>query len=186
MRLFIAIELRHEPRSHLLYVRDHLKSEISNASFTRDENLHITLKFLSEVEQDRLGQLTDSLAHIRVGGAIELFADQIECFPNRGHVRIIAAGFAGGEAGVGAIHQAIEQRCQHLRFERETREYRPHVTLARARPTLPAGTRQKAVELVGVEFPGPRFAVTQFALVESHLLPKGSEYQTLHTFQFVE
>jgi 2'-5' RNA ligase len=60
------------------------------------------------------------------------------------------------------------------------------VTLARARPTLPAGTRQKAVELVGVEFPGPRFAVTQFALVESHLLPKGSEYQTLHTFQFVE
>src|SRR5689334_22448235 len=132
MRLFIAIELPHEVRQHVARVRDDLKSQISNASFTRDDNLHITLKFLGEVDEKRTESLIESLQNITVGGAIRIKAEQIECFPNRGPVRIIAAGFGGSVETLAGLHRSIEQRCQHLGFERETRQYRPHVTLARA------------------------------------------------------
>ncbi|WP_428937331.1 RNA 2',3'-cyclic phosphodiesterase [Fontivita pretiosa] len=183
MRLFIAIELPPEVRQHLLRVGQSLKSQIGKASFTREQNLHITLKFLGEVEDRRVAKLTESLSLVRAGGTIEIFARKIECFPERGPVRIVAAGFGGDLEAIGGLHRAIEQRCQHLGFERETRAYRPHVTLARARPTLPPEARQHAEALTSALFPGPRLQVARFVLMESHLHPEGSRYVPLAHFQ---
>ncbi|HWP39405.1 MAG TPA: RNA 2',3'-cyclic phosphodiesterase [Tepidisphaeraceae bacterium] len=182
MRLFIAIELPPEVRQHLLRVGQSLKAQMGKASFTREQNLHITLKFLGEVQDRQLTKLTESLSLVRAGGTIEIFARQIECFPDRGPVRIVAAGFGGDLQAIGGLHRAIEQRCQHLGFERETRAYRPHVTLARARPTLPPEAREQAAALTASLFPGPRLRVASFVLMQSHLQPQGSQYVRLASF----
>jgi len=181
MRLLIAIELPQEVRDHLVNVSNRLKPQIAKASFTPPESLHITLKFLGEVE-GRLTDLKESLVMIRAGGAIKLFAERIECFPHRGPVRILAAGFGGSVAGVAALHQAIEQRCQHLGFERETRAYRPHATLVRGRPTWPPAVRGIAASAATDAFPGPTFEVSEFILMRSHLQPQGSRYEIIERF----
>lgn len=182
MRLFIAIELPDEVRRHLLHLQDDLKLRISNASFTRDQNLHITLKFLGETGDQQMAQLADSLGKVTVGGAVEIFAERIDCFPDRGPVRIIAAEFGGAVGGLTALHRAIEQRCQHLGFQREARQYRPHVTLARARPILPPAVRPIVQQSLQGHLPGPGFVVREFSLMESHLRPQGAEYRTLARF----
>lgn len=181
MRLFIAIELPEEARTHLVQLAEDLKSKISKASFTRPENLHITLKFLGEVGEKHVVDLIESLVTVRVGGAVGIFADKIECLPNRGPVRIVAAGFGGSLTGLNALHAAVEQQCRRLGFERENRAYRPHVTLARARPTLPANVRRLTAALP--QFSGPPFRVTEFSLIRSRLEASGALYEEIERFR---
>src|SRR3954469_1577456 len=157
---------------------------LGKASLTRAENLHVTLKFLGEVDARRAEELRESLAKVTGPPAIELAAAGVECYPPRGPVRIIAARLDGQTKALSAIHAAIEQRCRFLGFERETRAYRPHVTLARARPTLPPATRERLSELTRTRWPGPALVVREFVLIQSILKPQGAEYATVARFPF--
>jgi 2'-5' RNA ligase len=182
MRLFLAIELPDDARAHLVDVQRRLSSEIAKASWTKPENLHLTLKFLGEVDEKRADALVESLSKIAVDGAIALAAERVVCFPPRGPVRIVAAALGGTVAPLLALHQAIEQRCAFLGFEREGRAYAPHVTLGRARPTLPPATRDRAAATTDGAWPGPRFVVGEFVLMESRLKPTGAEYHVAERF----
>jgi 2'-5' RNA ligase len=184
VRLFLAIELDDASRGHLVSVQRHIVPALGNAALTRPENLHVTLKFLGAVEPRRAEALVESLAKVSGPAGIELSAIGIECFPSRGPVRIVAAALGGQVDALAAVHAAIEQRCRFLSFDRETRAYRPHVTLARARPTLPATTRQRLAEATQAHWPGPAFVVKEFVLVRSTLKPQGSEYSTIARFPF--
>ena len=185
MRLFLAIELSPIVRQGLGLIMERLRSEltvIGKVSCTREPNLHVTLKFLGEVEDRRLPELAQTLSHVRSGGAIEIFADGIECFPRRGPVRILAAGFGGALDALAGVHRAIEQRCEKMGFDRERRVYRPHTTLIRARPTLPGSIRARAIDAAAEVFPLPSIQVKEFVLMQSHLTHEGSRYEVLARF----
>src|SRR5688572_14899708 len=141
--MFIAIELPEEVRTHLVEVRRRLEGALPKIAYTRAENLHITLKFLGDVEPKKVATITDSLAMIKPP-RIELTAGGIECFPNRGPIRIVTAALKGKLPPLRGLVESIEQRCKFLGFEREQRSYRPHVTIGRARPVLSAKFRQTA------------------------------------------
>jgi 2'-5' RNA ligase len=181
MRLFLAIELPDDVREHLLNVRQRLEAWLPKIAYTRAENLHLTLKFLGEVEPKRVDAITESLSKIGTQ-RIELQADGIECFPARGPVRIVAASLTGSTGALRALVDAIEQRCKHLGFEREQRAYTPHVTLARARPVLSAKFRAIATEVTEDLWPGPTFAPGEFVLMDSQLTPEGSKYTPVARF----
>jgi 2'-5' RNA ligase len=183
MRLFVAIELPLPVRNHLARLRDRLQPELGHASFTRTENLHLTLKFLGEVDDQGLALLTESLRGVRADSDFELFAEEIECFPPRGRVRIVAARFGGELGPLSALQTAIEVQCEHLGYPPDTREYRPHSTLVRGRPSIPGPTVNRAAKLVESQLPGPVFQVREFVLMESRLLPHGAEYVALGRFQ---
>ena len=185
MRLFLAIELPEDVRAHVVRVREQIRQHVK-ASYTPDQHLHITLKFLGAVDDRQTSALCESLRLIRldVGEGTRIEAERVECFPERGPVRIVAVGFGGAVDALGALHRSIEQRCQHLGFERETRQYRPHVTIARARPTLPAAIRTQCAERTAGSFPGPAFVVRQLALVQSTLQPRGAKYEAISRFRF--
>jgi 2'-5' RNA ligase len=181
MRMFLAIELPDEVRKHLVGVQEKIVAELPDVSITKPENLHITLKFLGEVDEKRQAELCESLRKV-TAGPIELTADRLVCFPPRGPFRIIAAAMSGSDRALSALHAAIEQRCRYLGFEKETRKYQPHVTLARARrPVNPAGCR--AGEDATAEcWPGPTFKLPEFVLMISRLHPQGSQYSVAQRF----
>ena len=181
MRLFLAIELPHDVRSHLLAARQRLESGLPKISYTKGENLHITLKFLGDVEPKRVDAITDSLVKISTQ-RIELHASGIECFPNRGPIRIVAAAMDGTLPPLKALIENLEQRCKFLGFEKEQRAYKPHVTLGRARPVLSAKFRQLAGDATVDLWPGPTFAPPEFVLMDSQLSPQGSKYTPVARF----
>jgi 2'-5' RNA ligase len=182
MRMFLAIELPAGVRAQLTQLQSQLSSRITKASFTRPENLHITLKFLGDVRDRELGPLVESLQQVRSSSPITLSATAAGCFPNRGPVRIIAAMFGGDEKALGGVHTAIEQRCQYLGFEREQRKYTPHATLARARPILPTTVREFVLEQSPKVLSSEPFDVRQFVLMRSTLKPTGAEYAVAARF----
>jgi 2'-5' RNA ligase len=181
MRLFLAIELPADVRSHLVEVRRRLEGALPKVSYTRAENLHLTLKFLGEVEPKRVDAITESLGMISTA-RIELSASGIECFPNRGPVRIIAAALDGTIRPLRALVKAIEQRCKFLGFAKEQRAYRPHVTIARAQPVISAKFRATATEATAELWPGPTFSPAEFVLMESKLGSEGSIYTAAARF----
>jgi 2'-5' RNA ligase len=182
MRMFLAIELPSEVRDHLARMQSQLAKQIGKASFTRAENLHITLKFLGEVREQQLAALIESLGHVRSSTPISLRATRVDCFPNRGPVRIIASMFDGEIKALVGVHSAIEQRCQYLGFDREERKYTPHATLARARPTLPATVREAVLEGSNKLEPSGPFEVREFVLMQSTLKASGAEYASAARF----
>jgi 2'-5' RNA ligase len=182
MRLFLAIELPDDVREHLARVQSRLKPLDVKASWTALHNLHITLKFLGEVDDRSVAPLIESLSLVRVAGGIELAANDLELFPPKGPVRVVAAAMGGSADALRAVHAAIEQRCRHLGFTREQRAYRPHITVARGRPVIPSGFRERAEAAAEGSWPGPAFRVGEFVLVQSRLSPKGSQYTTLRRF----
>jgi len=181
MRLFLAIELPAEVREHLTRVQEAMVPAVERAAITRDAALHITVKFLGETDPSKLDAIGESLAAVG-GGAVELKATHVECFPERGSVRIVAAGFGGDTKRLKGIQEAIEQRSVHLGFRREDRAYKAHVTLARARPVLPPATRQSVTDLTAPLWPGPTFSAGGFVLFQSRLTPQGSQYTKLREF----
>ena len=181
MRLFLAIELTDDVRAHLLATRKRLETGLPKFSYTKPENLHLTLKFLGDVEPKRVDAITESLAKISTQ-RIELRASGIECFPNRGPIRIITAAMTGTIAPLKALVDNIEQRCKFLGFEKEQRAYKPHVTLGRARPVLSAKFRQLASDATVGLWPGPTFSPRDFVLMNSQLGPQGSTYSAVARF----
>ncbi len=182
MRLFIAIEFPSPVRDHLVGVQETLRPRLGRSTIIAPDNLHLTLKFLGEVDGARNAALQESLAKVKASGPIHLFPSGLECFPLRGPVRIVAVALAGEVEKLLGIQHAIEQRCKFLGFEQERREYRPHVTIARARPTLPPGFRDAATEASTSLWPGPAFEAAEFVLVKSDLRPQGSQYTPIARF----
>ena len=179
MRLFTAIELPEPVRAHLLRVRaELLKSpDLADAvSWVKPENLHVTLKFLGEVPDAALPKLTHSLAAVSVEPT-RLTPGRMVLFPQRGPVRVIAAGFAGDVERLSRLFADIEDACAAAGFEREGRAYTPHATLGRGRPGRGgSGLRRLRDETFERLFPGPAFTADRFVLMQSQLNPKGAIY----------
>src|SRR5439155_18272860 len=127
------------------------------------------------------GAVTESLAMIKPA-RIELCGTGVECFPNRGPIRIVTTALDGTLPPLRALVESIEQRCKFLGFEKEQRGYRPHVTLGRARPVLSAKFRQLATDATVDLWPGPSFLPSEFVLMESQLSAAGSKYTPIGQF----
>lgn len=153
-----------------------LRPVARGVSWTRGENLHLTLKFLGEVADEQVKPLCDELRAIVRPGPIEMWAEGLVCFPECGSIRIIGAGLAGPTAALLELVERIEEACARQEFPRERRAYTPHLTLARAKIPLPGGLRGKLAEAVKDHFPGPVMSTSQFVLMQSVLKPAGAEY----------
>jgi RNA 2',3'-cyclic 3'-phosphodiesterase len=182
MRLFLAIELPEEVRHHLTRVRDAVEmfdiDIVDLIRWVEPENWHITLKFLGNVEESRLQELTDALDSVQAKQMELTLSELIYLPPKRGPVRVVACGVGGDDGNLNLLHRGIESACESVGFERERRAYTPHVTIARA----PNGNvaSQMGCYLRGKTrpglFPGPSFVVRDFALVQSVLRAEGAEY----------
>ena len=193
MRLFIAIELPEEVRNHLAGLAKRLEAasterwglpaqHMSRISFTRRENLHVTVKFLGEVDERRVAEVCGALSDVSIGPAHPLVAERAELLPPRGPVRVIAVGLGGDVATLQRLYEEVDRRCASLGFASERRPYRAHITIARARNPLPNSLRGPAAETLGKVLPGTPFAATEFVLMHSQLQAGGPHYTRLATF----
>jgi RNA 2',3'-cyclic 3'-phosphodiesterase len=181
MRLFLAIELSDPFRQHLARVQEGLGA-VTKTGWTRPQNLHLTLKFLGEVPDERVGELCEGLRAVVAAGPIRLQAEQLLCFPSNGPVRIISAGLRGTPE-LADLVERIESACEPLGFGRERRLYRPHITLGRARSPLPGALRRRLADACAGRWPGPEMAAGEFILMASELSHHGSRYTRAATFE---
>lgn len=187
MRLFVALEIPAEVRDGFAALITELRAADSSfsknrARWVRPENLHMTLKFIGHVDTGKVDAIRAALAEIRQNGPVELRFRGLGFFPNGKRPRVFWAGIEGS-LNLKPLAAEIEARLAKIGISGETREFAPHLTLARFDPPgISDGLSAVAQENVTREFGAVRTG--EFHLFESKTKSSGPEYTRLASFSF--
>ena len=188
LRLFFALELPREVREAATAHTARLRRDFPGvrASWPRPESLHLTLKFLGEVTAARVETLAGAAAGAAEGLApFELTVEGAGTFPPRGAARVLWLGVRDDTGRLARLQSRLEDGCAAAGFARESKPFKPHLTLARLRALQRAElVAALSEEHRGTPFGPHRFRVSGFVLMRSELGPGGSRYTPLsrHTF----
>lgn len=174
MRLFVGIDLPAAIDDHLALVG----GGIPGARWLDTEQLHLTLRFVGEVDGGTKARLEDALAHVHQA-PFELGVAGVGTFPPRGRARTLWAGVEPAEP-VRTLAAKIERAVVDAGLPPEPRNFAPHVTLARLRDS-PQG-RVMAFLQHHALLRTTTFEVDAFLLYSSVLSPKGAKYRVEHHY----
>lgn len=176
-RVFCAVELpavvRARAAEHIARLRE--VAQDVRASWEREEKMHITLKFLGEIEAARVVNLHSAAE--RAVGCVEPFALSIEgtgAFPTHGLPRVLWLGVADTSGGLARLQRFLEDECQHEGVARDEKRFHPHLTIARMRH--PPGAKRLAALHREMNFKTEPFTITELIVLRSDVGPRGSSY----------
>ncbi len=176
---FIALELPPPVISLLHKVQQDLKRLKIRARWVRPENIHLTLKFLGDINPDHLDKIGDAMA----GAAIEfppvtLTVRGIGVFPGIKRPRVIWVGLGGDIRSLLALQSLLEQELAGAQFPKDKRSFKAHLTLGRIKQSVnPAVIRQMIGEFASLT--SDEFTCDQVFLFKSDLKPSGAVYSKL-------
>ena len=127
MRLFIAIGLPRRIREGLIRDNARIRSCCSRGSFTREDNLHLTLSFLGETEPDRLGAVKAAMDAV-TSPPLSLTVGEAGMFASRDGAVLWRAVDGPGLA---ELRQSLSDELEARGFRQEKRRFVPHLTVAR-------------------------------------------------------
>jgi len=182
-RTFIAIELPRELRALIMQHIQLLRRELPDvrASWAREDNLHLTLKFLGDVPIDRISALSAAVARATKAIApFDLIVSDCGTFPPHGLPKVLWLGtgtHASGVPTLSLLQSTVEDHCAAAGFPREARPYHPHLTIARLRSSK--GARRLADLHREIDFPPQSFTVSEVVVFRSELLREGSKHTAI-------
>jgi 2'-5' RNA ligase len=169
-RLFVAIR---PPEA----IRDLLADAMDDSPELRwvsDDRLHLTLRFIGEVERPMANDIADALGRIRAS-TFQLRLVGVGRFDRRGG-GAIWAGVEPREP-VAALAAKVERACVSAGLEPEHRAFHPHITVARYTRASAADAADFVQRRAGLD--SPAFDVAGFSLFESHLSRHGPHYEMI-------
>lgn len=176
-RLFIGIRPPETVRDALLDLMD----GVDDARWQDDDQLHLTLRFVGDVETHVADDLAEALSAISFA-PFPLVLRGTGTFERKGRVHTLWAG-VDPSPGLLALQKKVERRCVAVGLVPETRKFHPHVTLARLNsstgPVGPFLARTAGAELGG-------WSVDSYMLIESHLRTGGSVYEPIVRYPATE
>jgi 2'-5' RNA ligase len=180
MRAFIAVELPESLREALRREQARFREVCPDATWTRPEGVHLTLKFLGEISSQQETQVKDALSRMERFEKFTVRAQGFGFFPGAKRPRVFWAGLDAPPA-LAKLAAQVESALAPLGFPPETRTFKPHLTLARFKipkpvPNLEALLAERDGAHLGT------FEVSEFFLWESRLLPSGAEYHKAARF----
>lgn len=179
-RIFCAVELPSDVRMRLQEHVRKLRAEIPDgaASWTRVENIHLTLKFFGDVNVDRISKISTAASHATEEfAAFKLSVGGTGVFPKPNRAQVLWIGVNDPSGKLLALQKGLEKEFASIGFEKEDRAFRPHLTIARIR--RPEGARQLADAHLKTEFNPQEIKVSELIVFRSELSSKGSKYTAI-------
>ena len=182
MRAFIAIELSKEIRENLKCLEDRLSDIIHGIKWIQPDNIHLTLKFLGNIEEVKIPAIKNILDDIaKDNGPFKLRISNLGTFPSPSKPRVIWVGIDSGEKECAKIASDIEDRLIALGVEKEARNFHPHLTLARIK--FLHNKFSVTTALAAIDIRPEEMKVTKLTLFRSDLTSQGAIYQKLYSAQ---
>lgn len=181
MRLFTAIDVPSHTKAQMAALIARLRP-FASLRWSPEENLHITTKFIGEVAAEDVAQIEGALAEVakQSGGCIPIDLTGLDWLPSEADARILHVAVSAPPT-LDMLHQQTDLALVRLGIERETKPFRPHVTLARIPPEVALqGLRGEIDRLGSLAFDS--FLATEFGLYESVAERDGSVYRRRAAF----
>lgn len=133
MRLFIGADINSRSKELIENRLSNLKSELDNKiNWVEKDNWHLTLKFLGESTVKEKDKLIDILKETDFCGENKyLQFSRLDAFPDKDAAKIIYLGLSRGKNILIDLHQNLENKLSKNGFQKDVREYKPHLTLGR-------------------------------------------------------
>ena len=174
IRLFIAIDL---PESIKYQVRS-LCFGLNGVKWTRAEQMHLTIRFIGEVDGFRLDDIALELSKLRDRSLI-LYLKGVGFFPPTGDPKVLWAGLAHSDK-LEKLYRKINRALMDIGLKSEHRNFAPHITLGRIRSSSINDLQDFFSR--NAFFKTEEFSVEQYHLYSSRLTPGGAIHEKLASF----
>ena len=184
MRAFIAIELSEEIKETLAQIQSHLKYSGADVKWITPGNIHLTLKFLGEIDEKKCEGIKAALDEIaKSTKPFEISLKDIGAFPKIDYPRVIWVGLDKGAKESTDLAKKIDEALAKLGFQEETRPFAAHLTIGRVRSAKNKEALKGKVLGYGERVTGNE-KISSVILFHSKLTPAGSIYTKLHEAKF--
>lgn len=180
MRLFIAVEIPEKEKKTIWELISEQKRKNLPIKWVEFENLHITLKFLGEIEEKKLNKILPVLSTISSRTkSFHLCLENLGCFPGIRNPRVLWVGVSKGGDELIKLATDLEDELYKIGFKKEERKFHPHLTIGRIK------TPCNIDDIINQPIKTDIFDVKEFILFKSTLLPSGPVYERLNRFPLV-
>lgn len=176
-RVFCAIELPATARELVLRYIASLKEAApdARASWARETNLHLTLKFLGDIPQTIVPNFSSAVSRAVAGvKSFPIRFEQTGVFPTHRQPRVLWIGTDHPDAKLAELHAKVEEESALAGFAKEARSFHPHLTIARLRSPQPA--RALVITHKQMKFEPVEITVSELLVIRSELSSEGSRY----------
>ncbi len=169
-RLFTALDLPSAAVDALRAFREQWDFD-ARTRWTPPQNLHLTLRFIGEVDEKQAARVEAALAEVRPSAPFDVEPIGLGVLPSRRKPRVLMVRIDPSEP-LCALYDALQDALAGVGVERERRTFRPHVTLARMKNAVPVRLHEALQNAPEPDLGA--FAVDRFYLYESTLTPDGA------------
>ena len=181
MRLFVALELGQDARKLLADCQRRLAAVDRHVRWVRPEQIHLTLKFLGEVPDERVPAVARALDPLGQSGPVTFVMDGAGWFGSARAPRVVWVGIRWPNPALAALQKNCETRLAELGFPPEGRPFHPHLTLGRVREGRGGPEVVPAVDALQAQGVGPlEQTAAEVILFESRLHRDGAQYIRAH------
>ena len=180
IRTFIAVDLSEGIKNSVFEVQRELKKSGADIKWVDPKNLHVTLKFLGETDEEKVIKIKFALDEIAsLQKSFEINISELGAFPNMRSPRIIWIGIDKGARELSRLALYIEEKLSSCGFEKEKKAFSSHITIGRARSTLnqiALKEKMPAISIPDVD----ACLINRVTLYKSTLSSSGPTYEALH------
>lgn len=131
MRVFFAIEFDNETKGYIKDIQEIVKENSIKGNFSHEENFHLTLRFIGEVNEVDVEKLKNSLnIAVEKSKPFEIEFTKLGFFA-RGNKKIVWLGLRNEDGKLMELFRSLEEALKENGYESEEKGYRPHITLSR-------------------------------------------------------
>ena len=179
IRTFIAIPLSDRIKEELSKLQEELKKSEAQVKWVRPEGIHLTLKFLGNVEEEKIREIEEAICRkTRKGSSFLLSLGCLGVFPDFRRPRVVWVGVEEGASKVKELAKIIEKALLPLGAKKEDHPFSPHLTLGRVKGGKGIGRLKEILSSLEAKNLGS-LNVHRIEIIKSQLTPKGAIYTTL-------
>ena len=179
-RLFISLDIPENEINRLSDLCNSIYGVPNDLRWEDESKMHITLKFLGDVGENIAELLLRRLEEVEFDKILASF-NKFSFFKKNGSLKILFASLSENMK-IKEFHKIIEEECELLGFEKESRKYHPHLTLLRIKGNE---EDERLLKFNNYQIEKTEFSINSFSVIKSKLLRTGSEYTILKRFNLL-
>jgi RNA 2',3'-cyclic 3'-phosphodiesterase len=179
-RMFCAFELPEALRARISEHSRKVREAVPEAaaSWSRPENIHLTMKFFGNVEQEKVSVISAAAEPVmKEFSPVRIEVGTTGVFPRASRPQVLWIGIEDASGALAKLHLQLEDAFAREGFSKEDRAFRPHLTIARIRK--PQNAARLAQTHLEMNFTTVDVTLSELILFRSELSPKGSRYTPL-------
>jgi len=183
IRSFLAFELPAQVKEIIETIHGHFKGSSLDVKWVRPGNVHLTVVFLGNVAREDIDPLGGEVSKVCSRyKTFEIALRGMGIFGGLNSPRVLWIGVEGDLERLGFFRDAISKRLERYGIKRESRPFRPHLTLGRFRKGARGGELLKDLLTRHVELYSPPFTLQELTLFKSELRPDGAHYTKIRSW----